>query len=105
MQTPSAPQEPLTGDCAVRDNPAQRRFELPINSEAMAVAYYGIEDGHLVLTHTEVPAAFSGRGIGGRLARGVFEELRRSGRKAILKCPFMGNFFARHPEYADVVEG
>ncbi|MGE0004443.1 MAG: hypothetical protein AB7S92_02520 [Parvibaculaceae bacterium] len=26
-------------------------------------------------------------------------------RKAILKCPFMARFFARHSEYAGVVEG
>jgi predicted GNAT family acetyltransferase len=89
----------------VRENVAQHRFELPIAGEALAVAYYTIEDGRVVLTHTEVPAAFSGQGIASRLAHGVFELLRRTGRKAVLKCPFMGEFFARHPEYADVVEG
>ena len=92
-------------DSEVRDNIAQHRFELPINGEAMAVAYYKIEDGRVVLTHTEVPAEFSGQGIASRLARGIFELLRGSGRKAILNCPFMGEYFARHPEYADVVAG
>jgi uncharacterized protein len=92
-------------DSQVRDNIVQHRFELPIDGEAMAVAYYTIEDGRVVLTHTEVPTEFSGQGIASRLARGIFELLRGSGRKAILKCPFMGEYFARHPEYADVVEG
>jgi predicted GNAT family acetyltransferase len=92
-------------DSEVRDNAAQHRFELPINGEAMAVAYYRIVDGRVVLTHTEVPAEFFGQGIASRLARGIFELLRGSGRKAVLKCPFMGEFFARHPEYADLVEG
>src|ERR1700742_3883920 len=89
----------------VRENPQKHRFELPIEGDAMALAYYTIEDGRVVLTHTEVPAEFSGQGIASRLARGIFELLRGSGRKAILKCPFMGEYFARHPEYADVVEG
>jgi hypothetical protein len=41
-----------------------RRFELPIEGEAMALAYYTIDDdGQLVLTHTEVPAEYSGRGL------------------------------------------
>ena len=92
-------------DSEVRDNIAQHRFELPINGEAMAVAYYKIEDGRVVLTHTEVPAEFSGQGIASRLARGIFELLRGSGRQAVLKCPFVGEYFARHPEYADVVAG
>jgi len=98
---------PATGALAmdVRENPEQHRFELPIQGEAVAAAYYTIVDGRVVLTHTEVPSEFSGQGIATRLARGTFELLRRSGRKAILKCPFMGDFFVRHPEYADVVEG
>ena len=90
----------------VRENSSLRRFELPIEGEALALAYYTIDDdGQLVLTHTEVPAAYSGRGIATRLAQGTFELLRQSGRKAVLKCSFMGHFFSTHPEYADVVAG
>ena len=89
----------------VRENPTLHRFELPLGGGAMAAAYYSMVDGHLVLTHTEVPEEFSGQGIGTRLAQGVFDLLRRSGRKAVLKCPFMGHFFATHPDYADVVDG
>jgi len=55
--------------------------------------------------HTEVPTAFSGQGIATDLARGTFELLRQSKRKAILKCPFMMHFYAKHPEYADIVVG
>jgi predicted GNAT family acetyltransferase len=89
----------------VRENTALHRFELPISGDAVAAAYYRIEDGRLVLTHTEVPTEYSGEGIATRLAQGTFELLRKSGRKAVLKCPFMGNFFAKHPEYADIVDG
>jgi predicted GNAT family acetyltransferase len=92
-------------DAEVRENSGQHRFELPIGGGAIAAAYYRIEDGRVVLTHTEVPSEFSGQGIATRLARGTFDLLRRSGRKAVLKCPFMGDFFAKHPEYADVVDG
>lgn len=90
----------------VRENTTLHRFELPIEGEAMALAYYTIDaNGQLVLTHTEVPSEYSGRGIASRLALGTFDLLRRSGRKAVLKCPFMGHFFATHPDYADVVAG
>lgn len=91
----------------VTENIAEHRFELPIEGSdgEVAAAYYRIEGDNLVLTHTEVPFEFSGRGIGSRLARGVFENLRATGRKAIIRCPFMGAFYARHPEYADVVAG
>lgn len=89
----------------VIENTALNRFELPIKDGLFAAAYYRIEDGRVVLVHTEVPAEFSGQGIASQLATQVFELLRKTGRKAILKCSFMAGFFARHPEYGDVVEG
>jgi hypothetical protein len=39
----------------VIDNPAQHRFELDLGDEAIAAAYYRIEDGRVVLIHTEIP--------------------------------------------------
>jgi len=89
----------------VRENTQQQRFELPLADGSFAAAYYRIEDGRVALIHTEVPAEFSGQGVASQLAAGTFELLRESGRKAILKCPFMARYFAKHPEYADVVEG
>jgi predicted GNAT family acetyltransferase len=89
----------------VRENPQQHRFELALDDGSFAAAYHQFEDGRVAPIHTEVPAKFSGRGIGSQLAAEVFELLRKSGRKAILYCPFMARFFARHPEYADVVDG
>ena len=50
-------------------------------------------------------AEFSGQGIATELARGTFDLLRQSGRKAILNCPFMVHFSNTHPEYADIVDG
>ena len=88
----------------VVDNPAMRRFELAIEgSEEPAVAYYRVEGDRVILTHTEVPQAFSGRGIASRLATGVFDLIRSSGRKVVPQCPFMGEFAARHPEFADAI--
>ena len=93
------------GMSKVRDNPAEHRFELAIDgSQEIAAAYYGIGRDHFILTHTIVPERFSGQGIGSALARGVFDGLRASGRKAVLRCPFMAAYYARHPEYADIVD-
>jgi predicted GNAT family acetyltransferase len=90
---------------SVKENAEQHRFELPIADGAIAAAYYRMEGGLVVLIHTEVPAEFSGQGIASRLAQGAFEILRKTGRKAVLKCPFMSRYFAKHPEYADIVAG
>ena len=89
----------------VTENTRQHRFELPIAAGALAAAYYRVEQGRVVLIHTEVPQEFSGQGIASRLASGTFQLLRKTGRKAIPKCPFMGRFIMKHPEYADIVAG
>lgn len=89
----------------VRENPQEHRFERPIDEEAMAAAYYRVADERLVFIHTEVPTEFSGQGIATELARGTFDLLRKTQRKAVLQCPFMVHFFNTHPEYADIVEG
>jgi predicted GNAT family acetyltransferase len=88
----------------VTENAELHRFEMPLGNGLFAAAYYRIENGRLVLIHTEVPAEFSGQGIGSQLAARVFELLRKTGRKAIAICPFMAWFQAKHPEYADVVD-
>lgn len=88
-------------------NPAENRFELSIDgTDEKGLAYYRRdENGNRVLTHTEVPQAFSGRGLASRLARAVFDDARQHGLKLVLKCPFMAAWYARHPEYSDVVAG
>ncbi|WP_245281556.1 GNAT family N-acetyltransferase [Ensifer sp. ZNC0028] len=88
----------------VVDNTQASRFELPIGDE-IAVAYYRLEDGRVVLTHTEVPHALSGQGIGTRLATGVFDILRAQNARVIAKCPFMAAFAAKHPEYVALLDG
>lgn len=85
---------------------AQHRYELAIpGSDDAALAYYIDEDGYRILTHTIVPYEYSGKGIGSRLARGVFEDARAKGLKLVLRCEFMAYYYARHPEYSDVVAG
>lgn len=88
----------------VKENPEQHRFERPVGDDAIAAAYYRDADGKLVFIHTEVPSEFAGQGIATELARGTFDLLRQSGRKAVLTCPFMVRFANAHPEYADVIE-
>ena len=40
-----------------------------------------------------------------RLAKGVFEQIRASGRKVVPRCSFMAGWVSRHPEYDDIVVG
>lgn len=90
----------------VRHNPAQNRFELRIEGDAMAICVYRRDaDGHYVLLHTEVPDEYAGQGIASALAKGLFTIAREQGFSLVLRCPYMAAWYARHPEYGDVVAG
>jgi predicted GNAT family acetyltransferase len=82
----------------VRYNPSLHRFELDVDGQ-LAVAYYTRAPGLITFTHTEVPPALSGRGIGTELARGALELVRAEGLKVASKCPFISDFLEKHPEY------
>ena len=88
----------------VVERPEQNRFEWQLDGGTAIVAYQRDGD-RLVLIHTEVPEELSGQGVGSRLAKGVFELIRSSGRKAVLRCPFLQAWAAKHPEYDDIIDG
>lgn len=86
----------------VRDNAALHRFELDADGHT-AVAYYQLAPGVITFTHTEVPPALSGRGIGSKLARGALQAARAQGQKVVAKCPFVSAYIGKHPEFTDLV--
>lgn len=86
----------------VRNNTALHRFELDADGHT-AVAYYQLAPGVITFTHTEVPPALSGRGIGSRLARGALEAARARGLKVVAKCPFVSAYMGKHSEFNDLL--
>lgn len=86
----------------VRDNRAEQEFELDVRG-GRAVAAYQLEGGTMVFTHTLVPPASEGRGIGGRLIRGALDAARDQGLRVVPQCPFVAAWIDRHPEYRDLV--
>jgi predicted GNAT family acetyltransferase len=86
----------------VRNNAALHRFELDADGHT-AVAYYQLAPDVITFTHTEVPPALSGRGIGSKLARGALEAARAQGLKVVAKCPFVSAYIGKHPEFADLL--
>lgn len=86
----------------VTDNPAAHRFELKAGDH-VAVACYTLAPGVITFTHTEVPPALSGRGIGSELTRGALEQVRARALKVVPKYQFVAAYIARNGEFADLV--
>ena len=84
------------------DNVAAGRFELDIDGH-VAAAYYLRSPGLITFTHTEVPKALAGRGIGSKLAGGALDHVRKQGLQVIAQCEFIAGYIGKHPEYADLL--
>ena len=86
-------------DDAVVDDTAGSRFVI---SEAGAEAelLYVIEGDRILLVHTEVPEAWAGRGIGGRLVRAALARARANGLTVVPWCPFARRWLQEHPDEA-----
>lgn len=87
----------------VHNNSAQSRFEYEAGGHT-AVAYYQLSPGVITFTHTEVPPALSGQGIGSKLARGALDQARAMGLKVVARCEFIAGYIAKHPDYADLLK-
>ena len=88
-------------DLPVVHNAEARHFEMTVDGQR-AFAAYRSRDGTIVLTHTEVPLALEGRGIGGALARAALEYARDAGLAVVPLCPFMARY-TRHPQYQPLI--
>lgn len=93
-------------EVTVVDVPSELRYEARTGDGRVAGRVeYALEPGSDVieLIHTEVDPAFEGQGIGGQLARGVFDDVRARGRRADVRCEFLQGWAARHPEVSDLL--
>ena len=57
----------------------------------------------LTFTHTEVPGALQGQGIGSRLVGLALDDVRRQGQKIVPRCWFVASFVANNPQYRDLL--
>ena len=56
-----------------------------------------------MLTHTEVPEALSGQGVGSKLVAAVLDKMRSEGVTVVPECEFVAAFIQRHPGYQSLV--
>ncbi|MFN3853561.1 MAG: GNAT family N-acetyltransferase [Phreatobacter sp.] len=87
---------------AITDNAAARRFEAHVDG-LTAFAEYRLIQGAIMFTHTEVPKALGGRGIGTALIRAGLAAARERELKVMPVCPFFAAWFGKHPEDRDLL--
>lgn len=90
-------------DIPLRHNREEHTFEMDINGDIAFIGYE--EDGDtIILTHTEVPEALEGKGIGSVLVLKTLNHIEAEGNKIIVQCAFVASYIKRHPEWERLVK-
>ena len=87
----------------VTNNPDLGRYEAHIDGELAGFAQYRLTDALITFVHTEVDAAYEGRGVAGALARYALDDVRAGGSRRVRPvCPFFRSWIEKHPDYGDL---
>lgn len=86
----------------VRHNARLARFEAVVDGR-LARCDYRMDDGVMLLVHTEVPPELEGRGIGAALVRAALEHATAQRIRVRPRCSFVSAYLARHREYRPLI--
>jgi predicted GNAT family acetyltransferase len=89
---------------AIRDNVEKHRFEVDLGDGSFGIAEYTLTQGKIMFTHTEVPKAHEGQGIGSALIRCALHAARERGLQVIPTCPFFAAYIKKHTEEQDLLD-
>ena len=83
----------------VRHNARAQRFETTIDGH-LNVADYVMNNGTLVMNHTEVHPSLQGRGVARALVETALAFARDEGLRVDPACAYVRGYLQRHPEWA-----
>ena len=86
----------------VRDNTAERRYELYADDELVGIADYHRNGDVVVLPHTVIDPAHRGKGYAAVLVRAALDDCRRRGERVDPRCWYVAAFLDDHAEYHDL---
>lgn len=82
----------------------RRRWILVLGDERIGTLTYQLAGGRFVLIATHVVEAHRHHGLASLMVGRALDEIRAAGRRITVICPFVGDYIANHPDYADLVD-
>ena len=80
-----------------------RFYTVPVDGHGAEMTFTKAGDTLMIIDHTEVPEALSGKGIGPDLVQHGVDYARKTGRKVVPLCPYAAHQFRKHPDWHDVL--
>lgn len=78
------------------------RFELQAEGQTAFAAFERFPGG-IAYTHTVVPKALEGRGIGSALVRHILDYAQAEHLRVRADCSFVRTYIERHPQYQSLL--
>ncbi|MBK5719329.1 N-acetyltransferase [Dysgonomonas sp. Marseille-P4677] len=85
------------------DNTERSQYEFHVEKFVPKIEYIKTNNGEIYLTHTEVPVALEGQGIGSQLIGKVLVDIESKGLRLVPLCPFVAGYIKKHPEWRHIV--
>jgi len=79
------------------------QYEFQIGKHVAKIEYTINDQKEILLTHTEVPAALEGKGVGTQLVEAVLTDIEHNGLQLVPLCPFVIRYIEKHPEWRRLV--
>lgn len=94
---------PLPDNLDVRKVPERGVFELLVDGTPAGLITY--RDNHDVraMPHTEIAAAFEGKGLSKPLIQAALDQTRAEGFEVLPMCSAISRFIGKNPQYVDLV--
>jgi uncharacterized protein len=92
-----------TNRIQVIHNTDKSRFEVNVEAHT-AELNYRLLGGTILFTHTGVPPALEGRGIGSLLVKAGLEYARNNNLKVETLCWFVDKYLQQHAEYQNLMK-
>lgn len=87
----------------VRHNEQQNRYEVEVDGKR-AILEYRDAGGVRYYTHTKVPSALEGHGVGSMLAKVALDEAQDAKLTIVPLCPFVRGYIEKHQQYQPLVK-
>jgi uncharacterized protein len=84
-------------------NEDRKRFELNVDGHTAFIEYMISKDNVMFLTHTSVPKALEGKGVGSRIVLQTLSYVKENNYKLAPLCPFVAKYLVKHPQWQELL--
>ncbi|WP_099464002.1 MULTISPECIES: GNAT family N-acetyltransferase [Parabacteroides] len=93
----------MAEDYELIDNETHHQYEFHVDKYIPKIEYIKSKNGEIYLTHTEVPIALEGKGIGSQLVEKVLKDIEKQELRLVPLCPFVAGYLQKHPDWKRIV--